>query len=74
MKITDNSNVGIASRATCKIIAVDDAKWGVGILFAIQTCGFRGRGGSDDGFRERPFSQGAHLLAALATARALDAG
>ncbi|MET3131845.1 tRNA nucleotidyltransferase (CCA-adding enzyme) [Oxalobacteraceae bacterium GrIS 1.11] len=37
-------------------------------------CDFRGRGGAADGFRNKPFPQAAHLLAALAAARAVDAG
>jgi tRNA nucleotidyltransferase (CCA-adding enzyme) len=37
-------------------------------------CDFRGRGGPEDGFRDKPFPQPAHLLAALAAARGVDAG
>jgi len=37
-------------------------------------CDFRGRGGPADGFRDKPFPQAAHLLAALAAARGVDAG
>jgi tRNA nucleotidyltransferase (CCA-adding enzyme) len=37
-------------------------------------CDFRGRGAPADGFRDKPFPQAAHLLAALAAARGVDAG
>ncbi|MDC8760429.1 multifunctional CCA addition/repair protein [Janthinobacterium fluminis] len=37
-------------------------------------CDFRGRGGAADGFRDKPFPQAPHLLAALAVARGVDAG
>jgi tRNA nucleotidyltransferase (CCA-adding enzyme) len=37
-------------------------------------CDFRGRGGEGDDFRTRPYPQGPHLLAALAAARAVNAG
>ncbi|HAT31808.1 MAG TPA: multifunctional CCA addition/repair protein [Janthinobacterium sp.] len=37
-------------------------------------CDSRGRGGPADGFRDKPFPQAAHLLAALAAARAVNAG
>jgi tRNA nucleotidyltransferase (CCA-adding enzyme) len=37
-------------------------------------CDFRGRGGAGDDYRTRPWPQGPHLLAALAAARAVDAG
>lgn len=37
-------------------------------------CDFRGRGTPADGFRDKPFPQAAHLEAALAAARAVDAG
>ena len=37
-------------------------------------CDFRGRGGPLDDFSTRPYPQAGHLLAALAAARAVDAG
>jgi tRNA nucleotidyltransferase (CCA-adding enzyme) len=37
-------------------------------------CDFRGRGGDGDDFRTRSYPQGPHLLAALAAARAVNAG
>jgi tRNA nucleotidyltransferase (CCA-adding enzyme) len=37
-------------------------------------CDFRGRGGVADGFRDKPFPQAPYLLAALAAARAVNAG
>ena len=37
-------------------------------------CDFRGRGGAADGFRDKPFPQAPYLLAALAAARAVNAG
>ena len=37
-------------------------------------CDFRGRGGPEHGFRDKPFPQAAHLDAALAAARGVDAG
>ena len=37
-------------------------------------CDVRGRGGAGDGWRTRPFPQGAYLLDALACARGVDAG
>ena len=37
-------------------------------------CDFRGRGGPGDDFLTRPYPQAGHLLAALAAARAVDAG
>jgi tRNA nucleotidyltransferase (CCA-adding enzyme) len=37
-------------------------------------CDFRGRGGAADGLRDKPFPQAPYLLAALAAARAVNAG
>jgi tRNA nucleotidyltransferase (CCA-adding enzyme) len=37
-------------------------------------CDFRGRGSDADDFKTKPFPQAAHLLAALAAARGVDAG
>jgi tRNA nucleotidyltransferase (CCA-adding enzyme) len=37
-------------------------------------CDFRGRGGPGDDFRTRPYPQAPYLLAALAVARAVNAG
>jgi tRNA nucleotidyltransferase (CCA-adding enzyme) len=37
-------------------------------------CDFRGRGSEADDFRSKPYPQAAHLLRALAAARAVDAG
>ena len=37
-------------------------------------CDFRGRGAEADGFRDKPYPQAPYLLAALAAARAVDAG
>ncbi|CDG85626.1 multifunctional CCA addition/repair protein [Janthinobacterium agaricidamnosum] len=37
-------------------------------------CDARGRGGAADGFRDKPFPQTAHLLAALGAARGVNAG
>jgi tRNA nucleotidyltransferase (CCA-adding enzyme) len=43
-------------------------------MLLASECDFRGRGGEGDDFRTRPWPQGPHLLAALAAARAVDAG
>ena len=43
-------------------------------MLLASECDFRGRGGEGDDFRTRPYPQGPHLLAALAAARAVNAG
>jgi tRNA nucleotidyltransferase (CCA-adding enzyme) len=43
-------------------------------MLLASECDFRGRGGDGDDFRTRPYPQGPHLLAALAAARAVNAG
>ncbi len=43
-------------------------------MLQASECDFRGRGGPGDDFLTRPYPQAAHLLAALAAARAVDAG
>ncbi|MBC7452613.1 MAG: multifunctional CCA addition/repair protein [Massilia sp.] len=43
-------------------------------MLAAAECDFRGRGAPGDGFRDKPYPQAPHLLAALAAARAGDAG
>ncbi|HEV7816456.1 MAG TPA: multifunctional CCA addition/repair protein [Janthinobacterium sp.] len=43
-------------------------------MLLASECDFRGRGGPADGFRTRPYPQAAHLLAALAAARGVNAG
>jgi tRNA nucleotidyltransferase (CCA-adding enzyme) len=43
-------------------------------MLLASECDFRGRGAAGDDFRTRPWPQGPHLLAALAAARAVDAG
>jgi tRNA nucleotidyltransferase (CCA-adding enzyme) len=45
-----------------------------GQMLLASECDFRGRGGDGDDFRTRPYPQGPHLLAALAAARAVNAG
>ena len=44
------------------------------LMLLAAECDFRGRGAPADGFRDKPFPQAAHLLAALAAARGVDAG
>jgi tRNA nucleotidyltransferase (CCA-adding enzyme) len=43
-------------------------------MLLASECDFRGRGGDGDDFGTRPYRQGPHLLAALAAARAVNAG
>jgi tRNA nucleotidyltransferase (CCA-adding enzyme) len=43
-------------------------------MLLASECDFRGRGAAGDDFRGRPYPQGPYLLAALAAARAVDAG
>ena len=43
-------------------------------MLAAAECDFRGRGAPADGFRDKPYPQAPHLLAALAAARGVDAG
>ncbi|HEU4376870.1 MAG TPA: HD domain-containing protein, partial [Telluria sp.] len=43
-------------------------------MLLASECDFRGRGGEGDDFRTRPYPQGPYLLAALAAARAVNAG
>ena len=43
-------------------------------MLLASECDFRGRGGDGDDFRARPYPQGPHLQAALAAARAVNAG
>jgi tRNA nucleotidyltransferase (CCA-adding enzyme) len=43
-------------------------------MLLASECDFRGRGGPGDDFATRPYPQAPHLLAALAAARAVNAG
>ena len=43
-------------------------------MLLASECDFRGRGGDADDFRTRPYPPGPHLMAALAAARAVNAG
>ena len=43
-------------------------------MLRASECDFRGRGNAEVSFRDKPFPQAAHLLRALAAARAVDAG
>lgn len=43
-------------------------------MLRASECDFRGRGNAQLSFRDKPFPQAAHLLRALAAARAVDAG
>jgi tRNA nucleotidyltransferase (CCA-adding enzyme) len=45
-----------------------------GQMLQAAECDSRGRGGAADDFRTRPWPQGPYLLAALAAARAVNAG